>query len=202
MQKIRDITENEMVSVFLKAEANSSRWGSSISLLLKQDGKDKSIINTPDLDNNEENSYRKKLLGDFRGYEHNTHLFETFPKDVKWQLVKLSKAELERAKYMKYDYWDELSNKTRLAKHGAESVRKGVEIYRVSNEGFLKAAEAIKNGVAFPSMIFITKNIHSDIIVLEGHQRITAHFLVPESLHDGLEVILGFSDSMDQWDGY
>lgn len=202
MQKIRDVTENEMISVFLKAEVNSSRWGNSISQLLEKDGKNKSIVNNPNLENNEENIYRKKLIGDFRGYAQNTHLFETFPNDVKWQLVRLNKEELKKVKYMKYDYWNELSNKTRLVKDGAQSIRNGIEVYRVSNEGFLKATEAIKNRVVFPYMIFITKNMNSDIVVLEGHQRITAHFLVPESLEDGLDVILGFSENMNQWDSY
>ena len=51
-------------------------------------------------------------------------------------------------------------------------------------------------------MIFITKDADSDIVVLEGHQRITAHFLVPESIENGLEVILGLSKNISQWDSY
>ena len=202
MKKIRDISEDEMISTFLKAEIDSSRWSASIIKLLEKAGKNRTMIDTPDINNGDENAYRKKLLGEFRGYKQNSLLFETFPNNIKWELVSLTKEELEKVKYMKYDYWDMLTNKTRLAKDGAESVKKGIEVYRVSNEGFLKAAEAIQNGVIFPYMIFVTKGIQSDIVVLEGHQRITAHLLVPKSIDNGLDVILGVSEEMNQWDSY
>lgn len=202
MKKIRDISEDEMISVFLKAEINSSRWSASIIKLLEKAGKSRALIDTPDINVGDENAYRKKLLGEFRGYEQNALLFETFPKSVKWELVNLNKEELEKVKYMKYNYWDKLSNKTRLVKDGAKSVKNGIEIYKVSNDGFLKAAKAIENGVIFPYMIFVTKDMQSDIVVLEGHQRITAHFLVPKSIENGLDVILGLSDDIAKWDSY
>lgn len=202
MKLIRDVTENEMVAVFLQAEINSARWGESIQALLTRNEKNRNIIDTPDLASELENSYRKQLLGEFRGYVQDKHLFETFPNDVTWQLVHLSKQELEKVKYMNYDYWTKLANGTRLAKVGAESVKNRAEVFDVSNEGFLKAANAIKDGVEFPHMIFVAKDFNSDIVVLEGHQRITAYFLVPESIENGLDVILGISGNMPQWCSY
>ncbi len=202
MKKTKDITEDEMISVFLKAEIDSSRWSASIVKLLEKACKNRAIIDNPNINDGDENTYRKRLLGEFRGYKQNSLLFETFPNNIKWELVSLSKEELEKVKYMKYDYWDKLSNKTRLAKDGAESVKKGIEVFGISNEGFLKAAEAIQNGFIFPYMIFVTKDMRSDIVVLEGHQRITAHLLVPKSIENGLDVILGFSNDVAQWDSY
>ncbi len=202
MKKIKQITEHEMIAEFLKAEVNSDRWSKDIQALLERDGKNKDILVNADLLNPEENEYRKKLLGEFRGYNNNAKLFETFPKDVDWQLVSLSKEELEKVKYMHYDYWNKLSNQTRLAKVGAESITKGIKVFNISNDGFLNTAEIIKKGTPLPHMIFVTKDENSDIVVLEGHQRITAYFLIPEMIENGLDVIIGFSKDIETWDGY
>lgn len=202
MKTIKKVTENEMVALFLKTEINSNRWSQTILSLLNKDNQSRSIVDNPDVTDEKENKYRIKLLGDFRGYGRNEDLFGDFPDDVEWFRVFLTKKELEQVQYMKYSYWDELSNHTRLAKVGAETVESGKTIFDDSNDGFLKAAEAIKKGVKFPEMIFISKDEQSDIVVLEGHQRITAYFLVPEYIPSELEVIIGYSKNISQWDSY
>ena len=202
MKKIRNISEGEMIAVFLQTEINSNRWSSNILSLLDKDGKSRTIIDKPDLANTEENNYRKKLLGDFRGYGRNEELFTDFPNDVTWIRAKLNREELAKIKYMDFSYWNELSNHTRLAKIGAEIIKTGKTIFNQSNEGFIKAAEAVKQGVPFPEMILISKDKQSELVVLEGHQRITAYLLSSEYMPKELEVIIGYSKDMGQWGGY
>jgi hypothetical protein len=202
MRIIKVIPPDEMILAFLKAEIDSNRWSQALLALLSNDNKSRMIIDKPNLNDYEENQYRKKLLGDFRGYDRNQYLFTDFPNDVKWMRVFLNSEELGKVKYMKYSYWDELSNHTRLAKIGAENVTNGKVVFKESNEGFLKAAEALKQGFRFPEIILVCKDENSDLVVLEGHQRITAYFLFPELMRDGLEVIVGLSHNMNAWGSY
>ena len=100
MKKIKDISEDEMISVFLRTEINSNRWSKFILSLLKKDGKNRNIIDNPDLSNQEENMYRKDLLGNYRGYGGNSDLFTGFPDDVNWIRAKINKEELKKVKAM------------------------------------------------------------------------------------------------------
>ena len=81
----------------------------------------------------------------------------------------------------------------------AETVRNGVLIYGLSNDGFLHAAEYIKNGGAFPKLFFLTSDYESFVIV-EGHFRMTAYALVPECFNN-VEVIVGKcnSEELNNW---
>ena len=69
-------------------------------------------------------------------------------------------------KYIDYDYWVELSGGSRKAKDAAGNIRNGVEIFGVSNDGFLAGARALAGGSAFPPMIFVSD--YENIIVLEA----------------------------------
>ncbi|MFS8158790.1 MAG: hypothetical protein ACMG6E_00995 [Candidatus Roizmanbacteria bacterium] len=202
MKKIKEITDDEMISVFLKTEISSNRWSKAIIDLLEKDQKDRAIVDNPNLTSREENNYRKKLLGNFRGYGKNDLLFSNFPHDVRWIRARLSKEELKEVKYINYGYWNELSKYTRLPKVGAETILSGERIFDQSNDGFIKAAAAIKKGVKFPEMILVSTDEKSNLVVLEGHLRITAYFLVPDYIPDGLEVIIGYSKDMSRWDSF
>ncbi len=202
MKKIKEITEDEVIGIFLQTEINSKRWGETLKDYLARDQKLISLVEYPDYKNNDENDYRRNLLGKFRGYGNNTSLFENFPTKVKWQKIILKKEELKKIKYMNYSYWNELSANTRLAIKGAENVLSGIIVFGESDDGFLNAAKAIKEGVKFPPIILVTENLNNDLIVLEGHQRITAYLMSYSYLPDELEVIVGHSNVMHQWSGY
>lgn len=66
MNLICQISENEVIAEFLKAEINSNRFRDRVITALN--GIEIGIINQPDLSNTTENQIRKKVLGEFRGY--------------------------------------------------------------------------------------------------------------------------------------
>jgi hypothetical protein len=82
MRKIKDITEDEMIAVFLKAEIASRRWMDTILELIEKDGISWDIIDNLNVQSNEENEYRRKLFDVFRGYTRRIRLFGGFPKNV------------------------------------------------------------------------------------------------------------------------
>ncbi len=193
MKIVRDSSENEMILEFLKAEIVSERFSGQLKKVMEGLGFDQEIILKADLQNEIQNAQRKKLLRVFRGYGEGRELFERFPtRFTEWSLCSFETADLEKIRYIDYSYWNELSAGTRKPLTAAETIRRGVRIYEVSNDRFLRAAEYVKNGGTFPKLFFVTSDYESFVIV-EGHLRMTAYALVPEYF-DKVEVIVGKCD--------
>ncbi|MBD5130353.1 MAG: hypothetical protein HDT43_10615 [Ruminococcaceae bacterium] len=189
MNFLRASSEDEMILEYLNAEYRSERFSEQIKKALKTLMLDESVILSANLNNAAENTSRKKLLGEFRGYGLNRELFENFPSEIQWSVCGFTSGDLKNIRYIDYSYWNELSRGTHSPLTAAETVRSGIEIYNLSNEGFLKAAEFIKNGGKFFRPILLTSDFERFVIV-EGHFRITAYALVPEYF-DNVECFVG-----------
>jgi len=198
MKLIGNVTEDEMVSIFLKGEIDSPRFGPKIKREFLRSNQNRSIVDAPDFGSSEDCIYRRNLLGATRGYP-DREIFENFPTDVIWHRVLLNKTELEKAKYINYDYWVELSGGTRLPRDAARNIRYGVEMFEQSNAHFLKAAEFFKKGDKFPDLIFVSENQNTDPIILEGHLRMTAMMLEEASILPETELVIGFSGHLSKW---
>ena len=193
MKILRESSENEMILEFLKAESTSERFSEKLEKAMVDLGFDEEIITKADLQSELQNVQRKKLLGVFRGYGEGRELFERFPtRFTEWNLCSFSASDFEKIRYIDYSYWNELSVGTRKPLAAAETIRRGVRIFEVSNEGFLRAAEYIKDGGTFPKPFFITADYETFVIV-EGHLRMTAYALLPKYF-DKVEVIVGKCD--------
>ncbi len=202
MKILRKITEDEMTTIFLKAKMGSFRFAKEMKQLMKKYGADQKIIDDPNFEDQNENKLRKKLLQSFGGSDDEGHLFENFPKNVSWNRVLLTKIDLKKVKYIDYDYWNELSNGTRLVSEGALNIRKGVEIFRQNNQHFWNALDALKKGQKFIETILIAKNHNADLVVVDGHLRLTVYLLDPNFTPNKIEAILGFSENFQNWDMY
>lgn len=199
MKLVEPITEHEMIALFLQTEIQSVRHQDKILTLLQRDGQDISIVEMPNLQDVHANAYRRQLLGDFRGYGQHRDLFETFPEEVAWYRAVLSKEDLSRVRYIDYSYWNELSGGSRLPSDAADNIRAGLVVYDVSNAGFWKAAQAVEDGIEFPELILVGAS-PSSLLVLEGHLRLTAYFLVPEHLSLETTVLVGLSPDFTTWE--
>ena len=199
MNILRTSSEDEMISEYLKAEYHSERFSENIKKVMRELSVDESIILSADLNNNDENIARKKLLGEFRGYGLNRELFENFPNEIQWSLCNFVSDDLNNIRYIKYSYWNELSLGTHSPLIAAQTIRNGIEIYDQSNAGFVKAAEFIKGGGKFLRPIFLTFDLENFVIV-EGHLRITAFALVPGHFNN-IECFVGkcSSDDLKKW---
>jgi len=202
MKIINNITEDEMISIFLKGEIQSFRFGEKILKQLEKDEKDRSVIDKPDILSKEENEYRKRMFGNYRRYGLNKDLFENFPNDIEWKRVILDKQDLLKIKYINYDYWVELSGGSRLVADGAKNVVAGIEIFKQPNNNFWEAAKKIEQGSSFLEPILVAINISSDLVVLEGHLRLTAYFMKPEYIPKEFSAIVGISENIVKWDLY
>jgi len=202
MRLVKPISEHEMVAHFLKTEINSRRFGKNILRLLKRDLVHREIIDAPDTKNRLENHYRRNLLGEFRGYRRNRELFENFPEDVAWYRAIISKNELALVKYINWDYWLQLSGSSRSPRDAVKNIQASIKIYGRSHTDIWKAAQALQHGVNLPEMILVSKDKHSHLVVLEGHLRLSAYFLAPEFIPDEMNVLVGYSSDLGNWNSY
>lgn len=202
MKILKNITEDEMTFVFLRAKMESLRFEKEMQQLMKDCGADQKIIDSPNFKDQNENELRKKLLQSFGGSDDKGRLFENFPKNVSWKRALLTKSDLKKVKYIDYDYWNELSNGTRLVLEGASSIRKGVEIFNQSNQHFWNALDALREGQKFPEPILVARDFDADLVAVDGHLRLTVYFLDSKYTPNEIEVILGFSENFQDWDMY
>jgi hypothetical protein len=187
MKRLHTISFEEMIAVYLKAEL-AGRFRAKIETQLERESASRAIIESPDTTNVAENSLRRRILAGYRAY-----VFDDLPELVQWYRAVLTPDEVAQVRYMDYSYWNELSRHTRLPSVAAEAIRSGHEIFGVSNEGFLKAAQALREGVHFPELIVLAESDNTALTLLEGHLRLTAYMLAPECLPETLPVIIGFT---------
>jgi hypothetical protein len=202
MKIIREITDDEMISVFLKAEINSDRFGPTVLSFLQKYNLNRGIVDNPNIENREDNEQRRKLLGEFRGYRNNLYIFQDFPSDIKWFRAFLTKDELSKVLYINWDYWVEETKGTRLPQDLVKRIEtkdlpEDKEVLR-----FRQVAESIKSGVKLPELIIVSEDEHSKLVVVEGHVRLTSYFLIPEMIKEETEVIVGFSKDIRNWENY
>jgi hypothetical protein len=200
---LRPSSEDEMVALFLRTELTSVRHSPRIRELLDHEQLSERLLVAPDLTSPRENGVRRHLLSAHRGYQARVGLFNGFPDDVRWDWVALEPAELLQVKYINYDYWTELSGGSRLAADAPALILAGVAPFGVSGEWAIGFGEALAvAGASVPPLILVTSGRSDDLVVLEGHARLTAYAMRPEALPPELEVLLGSSPGMRAWGLY
>lgn len=177
MITVRDSSEDEMILCFLKSELDSKRFGAKLTAAAEKLGTDLKIVHEGDIFSEEENSARKKLLGEFRGYP-DREIFGEYPQNADWKYVQFSGEDLDNIYYVDYCYWNELSKGTSRPASAAETVRAGIEIYDQPNKNFLDGAAFLETG-KFPPII-LTADGSGKYTILEGHCRMTSYALRPE----------------------
>jgi len=197
---ISQVQEDEVIAEFLFAEINSDRFNEEILHALGDH--DLNLLIKPNLNDQAENQIRRDILGQTRGFGRNTDLFENFPTEVKWYRALFDRQDLNKVMYINYSYWNELSSNTRLPLQASKNIMNHIEVFGISNEGFLDINLALKNGKVFPRLIFVSMNENSRVVVLEGHARLTAFYLDKDYIPDELEVFIGLSDKFSVWDLY
>ena len=199
MRLLRPGSEAEMVALFLRTELASARFGAELGALLERAGLPERVVMSPRLDAAAGNQARLRLLTQHRGYGTRAEIFEGFPYDVRWQWMAITPAELAGVRFIDYDYWVELSGGTRLAVDAAPRIRAGVAPFGVPSDRLLGMAKAVAAGARFPPLILVTTGPGGDLVVLEGHARLTAFMLARDHLPPELEVLTGSSAAMSHW---
>jgi hypothetical protein len=186
-----------MVATFVRGELESPRFGGRLLALLGDDGKDASLLTRPNLGDLEENAYRESLLDRCRSWTRREGLFGGFPHDVEWFRVALSPDEVLAILYIDWDWWLAVSGGTRLPAEAARRIRCG-EVPGTTAEGH-EAIAARLRAREDHELIAVAPCDHSKLVLLEGHVRLTAYALFPDTLPAELEILLGVSDQITGW---
>ena len=198
MKLIRKTNEAEMILEFLKGELNSKRFNEDLNNAINELGLDSSIILNGNIEDEQENNDRLKIMKKFRGYP-DEELFERFPNIEEWKFLKLNESDIDNIYYIDYDYWNELSNGTSKPVEAAKVIKSGKEIYEVSNQPFLDGVEYNKTN-KFPPVILITCN-NEKYLIIEGHSRMTVYGFNSNKLN-GTYAYVGYTteEEMKKYD--
>src|SRR6266536_2366118 len=118
MRLLEPASEDDMIAVFLAAEATSERYGPQIHEILTGLGQPHGIAAHPDTSDDAANAIRRQVLAAYRGYPA-ADVFTGMPADVAWHHAALTPAKLATVRYLDYLYWTDFSGGTRLAADAA-----------------------------------------------------------------------------------
>jgi hypothetical protein len=192
-------TESDMVALFLRSELGSVRWGDTIRDTLAELSLPLDLVADADTDDPAANQRRAAVLGAFRGYRQDRSLFEDYPADVQWRWVLLEHDDLDRLKYIDYSYWNELTRGSRRPRDAVSTIVSGEMIYGVSNRPAIDGAAAVRSGTVFEPVILVATDPASELVILEGHSRVTAYALAGQERPRQIRALLGISSGFAAW---
>lgn len=181
-----------MVAVFLAAEITSEGYGSQIREILAGLGQSRGIVEHPDTGDAAANAVRRQILAAYRGYPDGD-VFTGMPADVRWHYAALSPAELCTVRYIDYHYWTDFSGGSRLAADGARKL--GPLQDMVPGTIYRQIAENLRDGKLPPPIILLGEQGPANLVVIEGHKRLTGLLVCPQWLPAELVVLLGITAS-------
>jgi hypothetical protein len=201
MRFVQSEAEAEVVATFLRAEWASARWRPNLEALLSQGGREPSVVADPNLDDAGECAYREWLLDQHRGWLRREGLFGGLPRDIDWSRVALTRDEVLAIRYIKWDWWLEVSGGTREPTEAARRARNGLAP-SVAVAWHEPIAARLQSAEPPPELIALSRPSDTHLVLLEGHVRLTAYALYPDYVPDELEVLLGTADEIDRWGNF
>jgi hypothetical protein len=202
MKVLKSISEHEVTASLFRYNYTSFRFGKRLRSVLKSQNVDKKIITNPNVQSKKENEIRERLMRSFNGDGIGGYLSQNFPNNVQWKSVRLSKKDLQQIKYLNYSYWNELSNHKRYITEGVKTIKKGIEIFNQSNRVFFDAFKALERGCQFPSPVLVTREDKLDLVIVDGHLRLTAYLFDSEYTPKEIDAYVGYSQDFQNWDMY
>jgi hypothetical protein len=187
MRVVAAATEDDMVAAFLRAELGSPRFGPEVLAALAHEGLDRSALEQPDTGDQAANAARRRVLAAYRGYP-DREVFTDLPPDTAWQWVTLTPKELLGVRYIDWDYWLEVTAGTRRPVDAIPRIGHSPNCQQLAAE--------ITAGRLPPELILVGRPGGRDLVVLEGHVRLTALVMAIQHLPAELTVLLGTAPTM------
>ena len=201
MRAERPADEAEIVLAFLRGELQSPRFGHAVASALNGVG-GLDLVTNPDLNSERENEARAKALRTARGWGSGEGLFAGFPSDISWVCGIFDPEELEAIRYINYSYWVALSGGSRKPADVRPTItaRDMPEwLENMGTEWCFELADELASVTSVADVLVLTTPQRGELVLLEGHARLTALFV--GELVGGVEVrgYTGISPSARQW---
>jgi hypothetical protein len=198
----RPATEAEVVLAFLRAEAESPRFGDDVRRALADVGGTR-LVREPDLDSAVENEARDRALTVARGWP-DAEVFEDFPRaSVDWSHGTMPADLLARVRFIDYSYWNELSGSSRRPADVRATIEAGELpewLVELGTDWPFELAERLAEDEAIDDLIVMATPDLSRLVVLEGHARLTAIFVGGLERRLTVRAYLGVSPEIERWD--
>ena len=210
MRLLRPASEDEVVAAFLRAEADDTgRYRARIVEHLRLDGEPLDTVARPDLGDRRQNAYRRRLLGEIRGFGRGSGMFVGFPSRVDWHRAAMPRGEILEVRYIDDrgcdDYWITLSGGSRRPLDAAARIRAGIGPEWAIGIWELTGCEAVVTRLcegSLPELIVATERQVGRVVAVEGNGRLTSFALFPERLPETIEVFCAIAESLDSWGLY
>jgi hypothetical protein len=190
MRDVQEISEDEMVLAFVRAEAASPLRADIYRGAGLQPG---DFGPDADLDDDEQNQRRRAALDHARGYVRRLALFAGLPSGVTWYRGVVTVEELGGLRHLRYPTFVQLTDGSRLVRDGAS---KGVTVHREQlSEHISNLTRAVSQGERHPPLIAVAADLEDVPVILEGNKRASAYArALPRD--ERIEVIVGVSPSV------
>ena len=176
MEQIRSATEHEIVSTFLLAEIDSSRWSATVHANLRDRGLSEDLIRKPNLRNAVENFTRDEVLSAYRGWRRNQYIFTNWPPTFDWSLVSLGQNDLADCRYINMPEWQLISDGTlEVTVGGSRGASPPATFPQEIALAIISIADSMDGGTDVPTLIGVKARESPIVVIVEGHARITAY---------------------------
>jgi hypothetical protein len=185
---IRRVSEDEVIAGFLKSDFDSPSFERYHDRFRKS-------VNTPDLNDAEENEMRRALL-----YLRHLSLWKELPSGTEWYEIEISEADLDQVRVFPRAQWRKLAS-------GSFSVTDIAEAMRTRNHRvdatFLSKIAAIgdqlqRSDPGFSPVILIGEKERGPLTVLDGNHRLIAAVLASSGCVRNLRFLCGLSPRMTE----
>lgn len=187
MKKLCRISEDEVISEFLKAEFYQVDYDRDRTLF-------EAVVYEPDLSNPEENALRRALLFRRRGT-----MWRELPPDTQWWEIDFKPKEAERVNVFPRAQWRTLARGNFNAIHVAERLRALCNGQNPSP--FVMKVQALcslmRHEGPRSTVLLIGVDESRPVTLLEGNHRFVASLLLPpELMLNRIRLVCGFSPAM------
>ncbi|MCU1298841.1 MAG: hypothetical protein JWO91_3119 [Acidobacteriaceae bacterium] len=185
--KIGRVTEDEVVSEFLKSEFYQHEFDDLREAFQE-------VVASPDLNNEQDNTLRKALL-----YRRRGRMWRELPPDTDWWDVSITSNDLQRIRVFPRDQWRKHANHSYYLLDTAERIR--ARILAQSTNTFIAKLRSLSIELAsaegHSSVLLIGIDEKGPLTIIEGNHRMTAAALVsPEQVPVRFRFLCGFSPRM------
>lgn len=188
MKKLCRISEEEVISEFLKAEFYQVEFDRDRTQF-------ESVVYDPDLSDPGENALRRALLFRRRG-----NMWRELPRDTQWWEIDFRPEESEKVNVFPRAQWRALARGNFNAVHVAERIRTQFSLH--SPSPFALKIKALCSLMEYEgprsTLLLIGIDENRPVTLLEGNHRFVASLLLPrEAMLRRIRLVCGFSPVME-----
>jgi hypothetical protein len=189
MKKLKQVTEAEVISDFLRAEFYHPEYD-------RDRARFEGLVYEPDVRDAGQNALRRALLFRRRG-----HMWRELPPDTQWWELEFKPEEVRQVNVFPRAQWRTPARGNFAAVHVAEQIRRDMGSPNPSALSLrIKVISSLmERGGSRSTVLLIGLDEHHPVTLLEGNHRFIAFMMLPQEIMlRRLRIVCGFSPRMEE----